>query len=175
MLIGKPTYDGRRRVNQWEYLTPDGKPGLHKNGFAKVAYKYYDRATLTEEAYFGTDGKPTNNTEGYAKISPMVDTQGKQTGVAYFDKEGKKLRTHLVIKKVVPGTQAERLGLKAGDVLATSEGEEFVDLLSNQQEEEKLRKKGVRDALTFRRDGKPFTIHPKPGVVGYMFQVQPVR
>ena len=53
----KATYDERGNQTSVSYFGTDGKPCLHKDGYAGWKATYDERGNETSRSYFGTDGK----------------------------------------------------------------------------------------------------------------------
>ncbi|MBP3694708.1 MAG: TIR domain-containing protein, partial [Thermoguttaceae bacterium] len=83
------TYDERGNKTQCEYFGVDGKPCLHKNGYAGWRSTYDERGNETQCEYFGVDGKPCLNKNGYAGWRSTYDERGNETQCEYFGVDGK--------------------------------------------------------------------------------------
>ena len=98
-LNGKTAYeDGTFKVKQVylnghrieaAYFGIDGKPCLHKDGYAKFTSQYDERGNCIEDALFGIDGKPCLHKDGYAKVTSQYDEQGNLEEAAVFGIDGK--------------------------------------------------------------------------------------
>ena len=98
-LAGKPAYeDGCFKVKRTykhgnmveaACFGIDGKPCLHKDGYAKFTDKYDERGNVIEEAYFGIDGKPCLHKYGFAKVTQKYDERGNRIEAACFGIDGK--------------------------------------------------------------------------------------
>jgi hypothetical protein len=67
----------------------DGKPALHKDGYARFTRVYDARGNVIVTACFGVDGKPVLHADGYARSTRVYDTRGNVVEVAYFGVDGK--------------------------------------------------------------------------------------
>jgi S1-C subfamily serine protease len=73
------------------------------------------------------------------------------------------MRSSVVIAKVLPGSQADRSGLKVGDVIASYNGQRFTNVSQLQD----LTKEGAGGrGIEIQRDGKPIKIAVHPGPLG---------
>ena len=77
MPDAKATYDERGNQTSVSYFGTDGKPCLHKDGYAGWKATYDERGNQTSESYFGTDGKPCLNKDGYAGCEGQLRRAGK--------------------------------------------------------------------------------------------------
>jgi hypothetical protein len=163
------TYDSRNNIAEQVFFDARGKPFLVADGFARVTYVWDARGNLTEEACHGIDGKPASNKQGYARRTAKFSPNDAQIDAAYFDVDGKPLRVEVVVAEVVPGSQAERLGLRVGDVLVEHDNQGIVNtfrFVASRQQDEK-RQPTELHAL---RDGRRIRFLVGPGKLGAVLE-----
>jgi len=159
-------YDDRGRVIAAAYFDDAGKPTRNTADYARQETKYDDGDRPVEEAYFDEAGKPILNNGAYARWTAKYDAAGNQVERRYFDAQGKPVHREVVVAQVEPGGQAERLGLKAGDVFASYGGREVNDSVDF----EKVRsREGMHDEpreLIVLREGQRLTFRLATGALG---------
>jgi YD repeat-containing protein len=148
------------------FFDREGKPTLSADGYHKRTVTYRDAEGASEETYFGVDGKPVLGRRGYARLKRIFGGPGLQTGLEAFDLEGKPVRLEVVIREIIPGSQADRLGILVGDVVISYGGQE----IANEAQLIGL-KRGERpgDALrnfVVRRKDKTHSFDVAPGMLG---------
>jgi S1-C subfamily serine protease len=161
-------HDDRGNLTQQVYFGVDGKPALHKDGYARYTAAYDGHGNQVEVAYFGADGKPTLHKDGYAGFKARYDERGNQTKKTFLGVDGKPVRTHVVIAAVAAGSQGQRAGLLAGDVLLAYDGKPVVSV------DRFVRAVGQRASagkpgpvsLRVRRKGKERDFALAPGLLG---------
>jgi YD repeat-containing protein len=157
-------YDARGNESEVAFFGRDGKPILHQEGYARWTARYDERDNQREVAYFGVDGKPISGKGGYARSTAEYKA-GTQVDAAYFDVAGKRLRVQVVVVAVAPGSQADRLGIRVGDVLTSYLNREvpnvykFIAWRSAERGTEKKR-------LDVLRAGRPLRFDVTPGPLG---------
>ncbi|MGA7329462.1 MAG: TIR domain-containing protein [Rhodomicrobium sp.] len=82
-------YDARGNVVEDAFFAADGKPTLHKDGYAFDRLKYDERGNVIESAFFGIDGRPTLNKNGLSILRIKYDERGNLIEAAYFGTDGK--------------------------------------------------------------------------------------
>lgn len=123
-----------------------------------------------ELTHFDAAGKPVNLAiRGYSRRVTTYDDQGKVADHEFFTADGKPAVIQLVLYRVDAGTPGEKLGLQAGDVLLTWDGQtlrhyEHFRALRTDQKEPK--------PLTFRRGGEIKTVIVEPGRIGIFMDEQ---
>jgi len=118
----RQAFDVRGNLITRTYFGFDGRPiPIRDGGYAKVTWTYDSRGYLTEESYFDADDKPAHD-DVCVVIRYTYSDQGLQTKVSYLDAQGRELPMELVVRSIVPGGQAARVGLTAGDHLLTYNG-----------------------------------------------------
>jgi serine/threonine protein kinase len=117
-------YDARGLATRVTFFDADGRPvRATRWGAAGWSDQYEAHGNLSERVYLGPDGKPCRGADGYVRTTKQYDDSGNPVDSAYFDADGNELRTEVVVDRVDPGGQGERLGLRAGDVLASYDGQ----------------------------------------------------
>jgi hypothetical protein len=140
---------------------------VDKDGYHKCTIKYDDRGNLIEKAYFNAAGKPTLCRQGMHKKVFRCDERGNQIDVAYFDEAGGPVQTRAVIKRVLPGSQAARVGLQAGDVVLQYDGEAIRNgFHAGTVVPRRAGEKGRKIPLHIRRAGQGMTLSLLPGRIG---------
>ncbi len=145
----------------------DGKPRLNFNGIAGWTATFDERGNEDSESYFGTDGKTCLNKDGIAIWKATFDERGNETSRSYFDENGGPLRPVAVqIQEVMPKGKAEALGLHAGDIVVSYDGQHYTEhaklVIAIKAAGEKPRE------LVVRRDGKEISYQVTPGLLGIM-------
>src|SRR5439155_1622232 len=123
-------HDGRGNLTEGAHFGTDGKPCLSANGIARFTQRHDERGNLVEVAYFGTDGKPCLHRDGNAGFTRRHDERGNPAEGAYFGAKGERLTPRVEIGRVIPDSQAHRLGLRAGDVLLRYDSQPVTDSAS---------------------------------------------
>ena len=78
----------RGNITESAYYGLDGKPALHKDGYARSTRAYDARGNLIEESFFGLDGKLILQKNGYARLTRSFDARGSVIEETYFDITG---------------------------------------------------------------------------------------
>jgi len=81
-------YDEEGRPIEVRHLDEVGQLTLHKNGYARVEIRRFEKDLVTEESCFGLDGEPTLHKDGYAKLVTRRDARGNVIATSYFDAAG---------------------------------------------------------------------------------------
>jgi S1-C subfamily serine protease len=101
---------------------------------------------------------------GYARYTQAYDKEGQPARRTYYDLAGKPVPTQVVVVRLAPGGQAERLGLKPGDVLLRYDGRPVAQahlfLQSRQAEGSPPR------PLAVQRKDRTLTVEVPPGPLG---------
>jgi hypothetical protein len=150
-------YDKRGNQIEVAYLEPTGNPKRSAEGYQKMAAKYDDHDRCRERRWEGYDGsdKYVSITEefdertnllttsyldaadklvrserlGYARFTNRWDKYGQyRLTVVYTDEAGRPVKTRVFLDGVLPGSEAERVGLMAGDLLLTYDGKAIVNV-----------------------------------------------
>lgn len=117
--IGKFTYDHANRMTESSYFDPDGRPTIWKGLYHRYIEKY-DGNLVIEAAYLDVAGNLSSGIDGWARYLRFAP-EGKQVSWKFFTKDGRESDLRLLVEDVVPGGQADRLGLIKGDQLLSYE------------------------------------------------------
>jgi hypothetical protein len=164
-------YDDRGNRIEMAYFDESDRPARHPDGNYKFTAKYDDRGRQIEGSFFDESGKLVRNKNGYARVVNTYDDRGNCTDSAYFDHEGEPVRCRTIIREIIPGGQAERIGLKAGDIVMTYDKKDvinmwrFIDAKRGERPAEKPEKE-----LIILRDGKRLTFLVAPGPLQTSFE-----
>jgi tRNA A-37 threonylcarbamoyl transferase component Bud32 len=150
------------------------KPLLIKEGYSRWTASYDAWGDELEMAFFGLDRKPARSLAGYSRRTSEYDQDGNLIGRAHFDIDGTPLQSRVVVLEVISDTQAERLGLKPGDILATYEKRAIVN--STRFVEGRKGETGNEPReLQVVRDGKPLLVQVVPGPLGVKIEDRIMR
>jgi hypothetical protein len=169
-LDGQPTVaysyapDGRRlRTTQFQRLRRP-EPGARPGQSVTRAVRILDNQMRIRETIFTDDsGRPVLTRDGYARFTESYDSKGQPAGRTYFDLAGKPVSTRVVAESVMPGSQAERLGLQVGDILLRYDGQPVTQanlFIRICQAESKT---GPARPLVVRRKDQTITVQVSPG------------
>ena len=67
----------------------DGKPSLHRNGYARVEWTYDERGNTTSQSYYGLDGRPCLHKDGYARLECTYDERGNKASESHYGLDDK--------------------------------------------------------------------------------------
>ena len=109
-------YDANGLAVDTTYYGADGRPATGPDGFARRAVATDDAGRPLEERYFDAAGQPTRHRLGWAKVRVRYADDGSAQRL-YLDLEDRPLELRTFIAAVIPGGQAEALGLQPGDVV----------------------------------------------------------
>jgi hypothetical protein len=115
-------YDTRGNEVRRAFFGVDGKSTLINVGYASSRQAFDERGNRIELDYFGTDGKPIVIPMGFAKIAYSFDDVGREIRATYFDAQGREISMQVVVRSVMKGTTAERIGLVPGDRILSYDG-----------------------------------------------------
>jgi hypothetical protein len=159
-------YDDRGNRTEQAYFDTDGKPTLHKNGYHRYTAKYDDRGNQTEWAFFDTEGKPTLHKDGFHRYTSKYDDRGNEIERAFFDLNGQPLKTEIVVKEVQPDGQAEKLGIKSGDIFTHYDGKPLRYSFQFDTAHDAQPPDGSPKELKVLRDGQELIFMISPGKIG---------
>ena len=157
-----------------QYLDINGKPCFYKDeGFSSARYEFDDRGNTIRYAYFGVDARPCLTRNGYAIVAVEYDDNNVIVKSTSFGVSGEPFIPILKVTEVVPGTPAERVGIRIGDVLL--EHAEWRLFTKGKTTEETVQEWGsaataARDKkkrLSFWRDGKILYFDFTEGGIGF--------
>jgi YD repeat-containing protein len=160
-------YDARgNRVEETCYGV-NGRPAPNQAGWARYRARYNAAGQVTEEIWLdAADHAVANNPLRCARATYRYDARGNQTGVTLFGPDGRALPVRVIVGEVVAGSIADRLGVKAGDLLETYDGkwvQEVAEFLSRRRAEKPG--SGPRE-LVLARGGRRLTVRVPAGVLG---------
>jgi hypothetical protein len=161
-------YDDRGNRIEMAFFGTDGRPVPHRDGFARWAARHDARGNLTELAYFGADGRPALHKDGFARLTRRYDKHGTLIDEAFFGLDGRPLRLQVSVESLVPGGQAQRLGLRAGDVLLSYDGQEVVNRARLTRQRLTERPTDAPRELKVLRAGEIRTFAVSAGLLGVM-------
>jgi S1-C subfamily serine protease len=126
----------------------------------------FDVWSRPREVLFCDDaGRPVLTRRGYSRYRQAYD-EGRPAKRSYYDLAGKSVSTHVVVMKVAPGSQAQRLGLKAGDVLVRYDGRPVLQaglFIRGRQAESKT---APPRSLVVQRQERLMILQVSPGLLG---------
>src|SRR5262249_45211289 len=158
-------YDNAGNKIETRFFGKNDNPIAHDDGNAGWNANYDWRGNMTEMTYVGTEGQPIMMKWGYASWRADFNDRGTLVHSSYFDARGKPVRVHVTVVEIVPDSQAERLGLQAGDVLVTYDNREVTDIaafIAGRADE----KGSKTHELQVLRDGKTLGFRVVPGMLG---------
>jgi hypothetical protein len=179
-------YDADGKLMEEDFLGEDGAPQDQAMGFAFARLGYDRQRRVAEIGYFGRDHAPTSLGAGFAKIRReivLLDENGalkarcpdrdihdpeEELPEGCRDLAGRPLTTHPIIRWVEPGNIAERLGLRAGDVILAYDGaavatpKELIDLTAKPGRGERR--------IDIVRQGRSLSVMAPPGKIGVRIQ-----
>jgi YD repeat-containing protein len=129
--LGRRFFDdqGRTlRLTVFVYQSPQTIDQLGK-AVAWITRTVDDKGRVCEETYHGSDGRLVRNKHGQARLTIAYDEKGTARSRSYFDENGKPLTTQVVVQRVLPNTQADRLKIQVGDILLSYDGRPLKQLL----------------------------------------------
>jgi hypothetical protein len=158
-------FDARGRLLETAHFGIAGEPAFRAaEGAYRILYRYDDQGRLTDTRFLGPNDRPRNTRHGYARLE-AVYRDGNADTLA-FAADGKAVPLVVVVTAVMPGSVAEHLGLKQGDVLLRYRGQKCLSvawLLAARTADDK---KPDDAEIEVQRDKKQFTIQVKPGPLG---------
>jgi len=134
---------------------------LKKYGIAKARITYDARGKLSQIIYFDPNDRLVRHAYGYATIKYSYDELGRETGRKYLDTNGTPVLTRVTVDKVEPDSKSHQVGLQAGDLILSYDGQEVADTRIFLELE--LIKGERPRALNIERDGKVLSLDVLPG------------
>jgi C-terminal processing protease CtpA/Prc len=163
----KARYDDRRNKVELTTFDVDGKPDADtSDGTITTRMKYDDRRNKVEEAYFDEAGKPARHKDGYSRASWSYDSAGSRITSQYFDTDGTVLRAAPIITEVLPDSQAQKLGLRVGDILSEYDGKPARNTAAFIHGRAAEKPGGPTKELKVLRDRDMITFKVAPGLMG---------
>jgi hypothetical protein len=165
-------------------------------GYMTVRDRFDSQGRQIEEAFFDSDGKPTRvkgrTPRGYTLRKTEYGPGGSEkhtllgfdpavwgyetmtraaNHVQCLDQHGVPVPTELVVTMVLPESQAEKLGVRVGDVLTHYDGEPIQgDVLTFIKRRKAERADGSAHEVRVRRQGHELRFEVKPGKLGLGLQ-----
>jgi YD repeat-containing protein len=157
-------YDARDRRVQ---ITLHGYDG--RSGFVAIAEEDNESGKPVKEIYLDASGKPVRHTRlGYARVLSTFDATGRKwLRSEHFDEAGRPVATQVVIFRLVPGGQAEKIGLRVNDVLLAYDG---TAVRGGGARWFKATGNAKQISVRFRREGKEETRFVSPGPLGVFLE-----
>ena len=163
----KGVYDDRDNLIKRTYLDEASHPVRHKQyGYASWTASFDDRDKQIEEAYFDETGARATDRRGVARWVAQYNDRGQEVGRLLYDTAGKLLESRILVGDIDAGSQAERLGLKKGDVVLSYGGNEVHDRDEFIKQRSREPAGGKPQELIVLRDGKRVPFLVKPGLLG---------
>jgi serine/threonine protein kinase len=159
-------FDDCQRLAEIAFFGSDGKPVMLPTGYHKQSTRYDRRDNPIERRYFGPDGRPTLPPFGFTRLTTTYNRRNQATDERAYDLKGKRVALEVYLTKVQPGTQAQRVGLRVGDVLRSYDGKP----VRNRAQFGRLRDSeplgGAPHRLEVWRQGKRLVVKVPPGTIG---------
>jgi len=111
-------YDDRGNVRRLTYFDATGKACVNADGVHGFDLEHDDNGNESRRTELGLDDKPALAPAlGYATRVQTRDGAGNYVGSTFFDANGNSLPATAVATEIVPGGQAESLGIQVGDLI----------------------------------------------------------
>lgn len=184
-------------VTEIGHFAADGQPIRNEKGYAFETVAYDAKGNLTGFSFFDSQRLPIKSTEGYASLSIGYNPAGKITEINMLDENGRPATlangisrwtleydahgnllnqsiwdshgkpTHSVVTVTGICCEAEKLGLRIGDIITRYDGQEVVNHFTLEQQMARVGFK--KRTLAVERDGKELTFQVSPGLIGIYF------
>lgn len=140
---------------------------LAVDGEVKTEEWYDHHGNVVKRVFYGTDNELVLGPEGFAKLTAKYDKDGNVIRCNYLNDKNQRLHAFVSIAEVFPGSQAERIALRPGDIIVKYNGR-FVPYCAFPRAvaapgEMKRQVLIVREKF---RDNKVFTRSVAPGLLG---------
>jgi len=157
------SYDELGNETETAYFGEDGKPVVWKDGYAIFRRSYDDHGRMIETSFHDETDALTSNVDGLARVIIHYDDDGKSS-ISLQGAHGEILERHTKVVSIRPGSQAERLGLKPGDIIQRYNGREIKAM----EELIKATKEpgDVPRELVVRRGKAVLKFQVQPGLIG---------
>ena len=179
------------------HFAADGQPILNEKGFAFETIAYDTKGNSTGFSFLDTQRRPIKNNDGYAGVSLGYNPAGKLTEINMLDESGQPATlangisrwtleydangnllsqsirdshgnlTHSVVTVTGICCEAEKLGLRVGDIITRYDGQEVINHFTLEQQMARVGFK--KRTLAVERDGKELTFQVSPGLIGIYF------
>jgi hypothetical protein len=167
------TYDDRGNITSFSFLDERGNLVKNDDGYARRKVQFDDHSNLLEAAFFDPDGKPVRiRPGGYARVVHRYDPQHSRIGSNYFDTDGAPLQPVVVVRNVLDGFQAKRLGIQPGDQLLTYGGQKIENTARFIASRASEPTSGGPKNLEVKRDDKSLSFPVQPGQLGMTLEDQ---
>src|SRR5205807_658302 len=153
-------------LEQTRFFLPSGTADQAGKLVARMHTLFDEQQRVREVIYRDDSGQPVRTPDGYARFTVAYDSKGRPTGHTYYDQDGKQVSTRVVVVRVAPGSQGQRLGLLPGDILLRYDGQPVTQtdaFIRGRQAESKTDRPRP---LVVRRKDRTFTIQVSPGLLG---------
>lgn len=150
-------YHNILRDGSWEIAICNLSGYMRKRSVFNVR----SQTTLTE--HFDALGNPTLYQNGFATMLEPSGNSADIEPVRYYGVHGEPLELRIVVEETLPDSQAEQLGIQAGDQLTSFEGkpiENIETFISSRESQE-----GPKQ-LALTRDSQVITVSVQPGLIG---------
>ncbi|MFZ4699961.1 MAG: PDZ domain-containing protein [Candidatus Methylumidiphilus sp.] len=156
-------YDNLGHQTAEAYFKEDGKLVRGPDGFATGRARYDDHGRMIETSFHDETDALTSNVDGLARVIIHYDDDGKSS-ISLQGAHGEILERHTKVVSIRPGSQAERLGLKPGDIIQRYNGREIKAM----EELIKATKEpgDVPRELVVRRGKAVLKFQVQPGLIG---------
>jgi len=149
-----------------DYFDEADRAVKNVNGYARARAKYDYRGNMIEEAYFDEADHPVNSAAGYARVTAEYDERDQPSQRTYYGAGGETLVPRAIIQTVTPGSAADKLGLKPGDVILTYGGKDVTNYAAFTSERSHEAPADAPKELVVGRDGNRLTVRVAPGLLG---------
>ena len=156
--IARSEFDSRNRLVLTRYFDPQDQPVRTVRGYQEMQRSYgSDGGTI--DLFSGYDVSV-----GYEKCEERSDQNERILSETYLDAAGRPVKTRLIVVKLIPNGEGERVGLRADDVLLSYAGEALSEM-------QILRARAQERGTTPRelrvwRGGKVLSLPVRPGLLG---------
>ncbi|MCP4111448.1 MAG: hypothetical protein GY749_38960 [Desulfobacteraceae bacterium] len=135
-------------------------------GYSEIYDEYNAKGKLVTRRY----SEFKKQEWGYAQIVVDYDENGNSLKRTYLDGNGKQLETEIVVKSVLPDSQAKKLGIKSGDIFIFYNGKPVSEIFRFiAQRNTELPDSSTKE-LQVLRDGNMLKFMISPGEIGVNLQ-----
>ncbi len=120
-------YDDTGQEIERTLFGADRQPTLDKEGIAGWTKRYDEFGHVLEWTNIGLDGKPIAAKNGVARGVFRYDSNGKIAETKWYDDRNRPLEPRPIVTEISPGSRAELIGLKKGDILLRYDNVELSD------------------------------------------------
>lgn len=119
-------FDPRGYLIRSSYFDSNDKP-IAVHGVSVEVRKYDARGDYVLNEYLDGTGRLVRGNLGWARCVPEYDDVGWIRRRQFFDENGQAIPVRVVVKDVIPGGQADQLGIQFNDVLVRYDGADIPD------------------------------------------------